>query len=198
MNAGIVILLTDACSNEAYNTTALLRGQSRYSLIPLCWERKGMTDKKTNLEHYFSIEDWVLMCISLENQSKSQNHSKMKNKNAALVWCCTQLTVQKKPFWILKQHPAQYMSGKMGWHYSRICQCIIFSSFSQIAHRHLSRIVSAIFSAKPYLQCVFVKGSKFVHQLCLKIAFTCSAKVVQLAGCSLPNCHASMCDKVLK
>lgn len=142
------------------------KAQSRPSLIPLSWEWKGMSKKKTKLEHYFSIKHWVFKCISLTDQS----------------------ACQRKPSRILKQHPVQDMQNKMGWHYSRNCQCIISSSFSQIA--------SAILLSQALLAMCLCEGFKMCPSATFKNSI--HMKAVHLAGCELPNCHAVMCDDVLK
>lgn len=133
--------------------------------------------KKTNLELYFPLNNEscsaLLWWIRAHTSKPPQNEQKCH------------FSFIKHPIASVKQNSSDFSSNnpystcRIRW--DRNCQCIIYS-FSPIAYRHLNRAVSALFSARPYLQHVFVKGSKFDHYLCLKIAFTRSVKLVWSAG----------------
>lgn len=63
----------------------------------------------------------------------------------------------------------------------------------------LSCLLTAILSARAYLTCFSVKGSKCVHPLCLKIAFfTCSVKLEHSAGFKHTSRLASRCDHLFE
>ncbi len=136
-----------------------------------------------SLEHRFSIK----YCV--------KNHSKI-SKNCSFR---TKLRVWEKLFYNLKLH---FFYSTYGIRWDNIIPETVSALFS-VAFPQLPRDIWTEFCllfCEPafFLQCVFVKSSKFVHQLCVKIAFTCSVKVVHSAGCERTSCHAGMCDHVFK
>lgn len=174
----------DAWSNKALNQLLWFK-DSLADLVDLVKKRLSM-----NLELYSSIAYWVCSSSGAE-QNRSQNHSKI----AALVWFSTYLTVSKKALLSFKASSHTVHIGPDGpLFFNKLTRTL----FSPISHVFFNIIFSAIFPAKPCLQCIF-EGFKMCPSAVFKNSlFTCSVKVVHGAVCEPTSCPASMCYHVFK
>lgn len=78
--------------------------------------------------------------------------------------------------------PCDFSSNNHAGSDGRKIANVLFIAFPQLPADIWTELLSAVFPARPYLEHVFVKGSKFDRHLSFEVALTCSVNVMKSAG----------------